>query len=184
MTTAQCKSSTCPLPFSELEKRLEYPSITSNTTGKTNKSSKLLAASLLYRGWHSHSSFLGRKTSNHACSKPLSPLQTVNTNSWEHRRELPEHSPVLQVSCRRCYCRSLGTDAPGVSWQLCSAELWKISPHPSCSSIKPVISIFPSLQMLDSVSQCHALPARARQELNHHFSVLILKSTKRSRGLE
>lgn len=72
---------------------------------------------------------------NHACFKLLSPLQTVNTNSWELRRELPEHSPVLQVSCRSCYCRSLESAAPGVSWQFCSAELRKISPHPSCTRI-------------------------------------------------
>lgn len=54
------------------------------------------------------------------------------------RRELLEHSPAPQVSCRSCYCRNLETASQGVSWQLCSAELRKISPHPSCSSIKPL----------------------------------------------
>lgn len=126
------------------------------------KSSELLPASLLCRGWASSLQLFEDKNPNpnHTCFKLLSPLQTVNTDSWELRRELPEHSPVLQVSCRSCYCRSLETAAPGVSWQLCSAELRKISPHPSRSSINPRDQHFP---LAPDAGQCQSVPHPACQ---------------------
>lgn len=139
-----------------------YPSITCDPTCKTNKSSELLAASLLYRGWHPHSSFLERE------KIPQTQIMPV-ASCFLHCRQ---QTPTPGSSGGNCQstaqsCRALAEAVTAGVWKLLlqgphgksaqqSSGRLLLIPHGAASS--PRDQHFP---IAPGAGQCHSVPLPA-----------------------